>query len=136
MFLKVRGVTRYMLVIVWMISWMSGHLGKFQLSLHWMNLGNQPVEILIEDVYLLVVPSPQTSPNPEEDEQRAQAVKQERLESAELLHVRSQESQAGETSRWVSYTEYILMFIQEIRRNLKVSSNPSLLKLSTMSKSP
>ena len=101
-----------------------------------MNLGNQPVEILIEDVYLLVVPSPQTSANPEEDEQRAQAVKQERLESAELLHVRSQESQAGETSCWGSYTKYILTFIQEIRRNLKVSSNLSLPKLSTMSKSP
>src|SRR5438270_13848065 len=115
MFLKVRGLAPYM--FVWMISWMLGHLGKFQLSLHWMNLGNQPVEILIEDVYLLVVPSPQTSANPEEDEQRAQAVKQERLESAELLHVRSQESQAGETSCWGSYTKYILTFIQEIRRN-------------------
>jgi len=61
-----------------------------------MNLGNQPVEILVEDVYLLVVPSPQTSTNPEEDEQRAQAAKAERLENAELLHVRGQaEAQAG-----------------------------------------
>jgi vacuolar protein sorting-associated protein 13A/C len=74
-----------------------GHLGKFTLSLHWMNLGNQPVEILVEDVYLLVVPSPQTSTNPEEDEARAQSAKAERLENAELLHVRSQtEDQSGE----------------------------------------
>ena len=50
-----------------------------------MNLGNQPVEILVEDVYLLVVPSPQTSTDPEEDEARAQAAKAERLENAELL---------------------------------------------------
>lgn len=69
---------------------MLGHLGKFQLSLHWMNLGNQPAEILIEDIYLLVVPSPQTSTNPEEDEQRVQAAKHERLENAELLHMRGQ----------------------------------------------
>ena len=53
-----------------------------------MNLGNQPVEILIEDVYLLVVPSPQTNVNAAEEEARKQAAKAERLESAELLHVR------------------------------------------------
>ena len=99
-----------------------------------MNLGNQPVEILIEDVYLLVVPSPQTNANAEEDEQRAQAVKQERLESAELLHVRNQESQTGETSVGELF-KYFLTFSQEIQRNLKVSSNLSLPKLSTTSKS-
>jgi vacuolar protein sorting-associated protein 13A/C len=61
-----------------------------------MNLGNQPVEILVEDVYLLVVPSPQTSTNPKEDEDRAQAAKAERLENAELLHVRGQtDGQSG-----------------------------------------
>lgn len=54
-----------------------------------MNLGNQPVEVLIEDVYLLVVPSPQGEENLEEEEQRKQAAKMERLENAELLHVTS-----------------------------------------------
>ena len=62
-----------------------------------MNLGNQPVEILVEDVYLLVIPSPQTSTDPEEDAARAQAAKAERLENAELLHVRGQtDGQSGE----------------------------------------
>jgi hypothetical protein len=55
-----------------------------------MNLGNQPVEILIEDMYLLVVPSPQTNIDPEEERKRAQAAKLERLENAELLHMRGQ----------------------------------------------
>ena len=60
-------------------------------------MGNQPVEILVEDVYLLVIPSPQTSTNPEEDEARAQTTKAERLENAELLHVRGQtDGQSGE----------------------------------------
>lgn len=54
-----------------------------------MNLGNQPVEVLIEDVYLLVVPSPQGEENVAEEEQRKQAAKMERLENAELLHVSS-----------------------------------------------
>lgn len=58
-----------------------------------MNLGNQPVEILIEDVYLLVVPSSESSYDPEEEERRAQAAKAERLENAELLHVQGQAEQ-------------------------------------------
>ena len=63
-----------------------------------MNLGNQPVEILIEDVYVLVVPSTQSEYNPEEEEQRAQAAKNERLQNAELLHMRGQaESSPGMT---------------------------------------
>ena len=65
----------------------AGHLGTFTLSLHWRNLGNQPVELLIEDVYLLVVPSSQGNQDPKENEARMQAAKQERLENAELLHL-------------------------------------------------
>ena len=74
---------------------LSGHLGTFTLSLHWLNLGNQPVEILIEDVYMLVIPSPQTNVDPEEEERRAQAAKAERLENAELLHLRGQAETQG-----------------------------------------
>lgn len=92
------GVLSKMRVLFLCLKVVSGHLGKFELSLHWMNLGNQPVEILIEDVYLLVVPSPDTSSDPEEDEQRVQAAKQERLENAELLHVRGQAEAPG---NWV-----------------------------------
>ena len=78
-----------------------------------MNLGNQPVEILVEDVYLLVVPSPQTSTNPEEDEARAQAAKAERLENAELLHVRGQtESQSGERCFSVLSPSLLTILIQ------------------------
>ncbi|KAK7694663.1 hypothetical protein QCA50_001851 [Cerrena zonata] len=71
-----------------------GHLGKFTLSLHWMNLGNQPVEILIEDVYLLVVPSAEGTYDADEEEKRIQATKFERLENAELLHIQGKAEQA------------------------------------------
>lgn len=60
-----------------------------------MNLGNQPVEILIEDVYLLVVPSTESAYNAQEEEDRAQAAKAERLENAELLNIRGEGVQAG-----------------------------------------
>jgi vacuolar protein sorting-associated protein 13A/C len=68
----------------------AGHLGKLTMSLHWRNLGNQPAEILIEDLYLLVVPSPHGDDDPEESEKRAQAAKAERLRNAEILHVQAQ----------------------------------------------
>lgn len=71
-------------------SRIAGHLGKLSISLHWLNLGNQPVEVLVEDVYLLVVPSSQSVYDPEEDERRMQAAKFERLENAELLSMRGQ----------------------------------------------
>lgn len=73
----------------------SGHLGKFTLSLHWLNLGNQPVEIVIEDVYLLVTPSSASEYDEEETERRAQAAKAERLENSELLRSRSTELENG-----------------------------------------
>ncbi|KAG2062702.1 hypothetical protein BDR04DRAFT_1164758 [Suillus decipiens] len=60
------------------------------LPLSWMNPGNQLVEILIEDVYPLVVPSPQANVDPEEERQRAQAAKLERLENTELVDMRGQ----------------------------------------------
>lgn len=78
------------LIFIHLILFTSGYLGTFTLSLRWMNLGNKPVEILIEDVYLLVVPSSQKNIDPEEEEERAQAAKQERLQNAELLQLRDQ----------------------------------------------
>ncbi|KAI0669883.1 vacuolar protein sorting-associated protein 13 [Trametes maxima] len=76
-----------------------GHLGKLSISLHWMNLGNQPVEVLVEDVYLLVVPSSESTYDPEEEEKRAQEAKFERLENAELLHVRSRSDVSQDTAQ-------------------------------------
>ncbi|KAL6309957.1 vacuolar protein sorting-associated protein 13 [Sparassis latifolia] len=101
-----------------------GHLGKFTLSLHWMNLGNQPVEVLVEDVYLLVVSSSQSKYDPEEDEQRKQATKEERLQNAELLHVRgtsdvSQDSQQSE-GLVASLTTKIINNLQVTVRNIHV----------------
>ncbi|KAF9652010.1 vacuolar protein sorting-associated protein 13 [Thelephora ganbajun] len=96
-----------------------GHLGKFTLSLHWMNLGNQPVEILIEDVYLLVTPSPQGEEDPEDEANRVHAAKMERLENAELLHMRSQPEAATEDSQ--KSQGLIASLITKIVNNLQVT---------------
>ena len=86
-----------------------GHLGTFTLSLHWMNLGNQPVEILIEDVYLLVVPSSESTYDAEEEERRVQAAKFERLQNAELLHMQGQAEQ-GMTRARIEITLFSKLF--------------------------
>ncbi|THV04954.1 vacuolar protein sorting-associated protein 13 [Dendrothele bispora CBS 962.96] len=104
---------------------LEGHLGKFTLSLHWMNLGNEPVEILIEDVYLLVVPSTQSNFNPEEEEQRAQAAKLERLENAELLRVRGQAEISSDDSpqqqgMWQSLAAKIINNVQVTVKNIHI----------------
>ena len=59
------------------------------MSLHWFNLGNQPVEVLIEDLYLLVVPRKEDGEDPDELERRIQAAKLERLENAEMLKMQT-----------------------------------------------
>ncbi|KAG2159854.1 vacuolar protein sorting-associated protein 13 [Suillus bovinus] len=104
---------------------LEGHLGTFTLSLHWMNLGNQPVEILIEDVYMLVVPSPQTNIDPEEETRRALAAKLERLENAELLHMRGQVGLPSEESPqsqglWASLTAKIINNLQVTVKNIHI----------------
>ncbi|KAF5355629.1 hypothetical protein D9756_003767 [Leucocoprinus leucothites] len=101
-----------------------GHLGKFTLSLHWMNLGNQPVEILVEDIYLLVVPTAENQADPEEEEQRAQAAKAERLENAELLHMQGQAAGMQESPQsqglWESLLNKIINNVQVTVKNIHV----------------
>ncbi|KAG1730517.1 N-terminal region of Chorein, a TM vesicle-mediated sorter-domain-containing protein [Suillus paluster] len=98
-----------------------GYLGTFTLSVNWMNLGNQPVEILIEDVYLLATPSPQTNIDPDEERQRAQAAKLDRLRSTELLHMHaSSEDSSQSQGFWASLTAKIISNLQVTVKNIHV----------------
>lgn len=49
------------------------------------NLSGKPVRVLVENVYLLAVPTDSSKATPEEDAARAQAAKLEKLENAELM---------------------------------------------------
>ncbi|KAG8963047.1 hypothetical protein FRC03_003482 [Tulasnella sp. 419] len=66
-----------------------GNLGRLDMKIPFFYLGSRPVEVTIEDLYLLVVPASESKVDLEEDERRAQAAKQERLSSAELIQSRS-----------------------------------------------
>jgi hypothetical protein len=74
---------------------------------------------MIEDVYLLVVPSPQTNVDPEEEEKRAQAAKAERLENAELLNMRGQAEESTGTQCLENNKPLMTMDIQIIRHSLR-----------------
>ncbi|KAG6900136.1 hypothetical protein C0993_002481 [Termitomyces sp. T159_Od127] len=106
---------------------LQGHLGKLSLSLHWLNLGNQPVEVLVEDVYLLVVPSSETLHDLQEDEKRAHAAKLERIENAELLHMRSQtEASTQSQGLWESIIAKIINNLQITIRNIHIRYEDNL----------
>lgn len=63
-----------------------GYLGDLTLSIPWSNLKGKPVRILVENVYLLAAPkNASVEVDEEEEAQRAQAAKQEKLTNAELL---------------------------------------------------
>ncbi|TQS37082.1 hypothetical protein Golomagni_02454 [Golovinomyces magnicellulatus] len=69
-----------------------GHLGELTLRIPWSNLRGQPVQVHINDVYVLAVPKRDVEWDDEEEEAaRRYALKMEKLESAEIMRERSQE---------------------------------------------
>lgn len=96
-----------------------GHLGELTLSIPWSNLRGKPVKIDIEDVFLLAAPKEDVDYDPEEEENRAHAIKMERLESAELIRERNAEGMTQEEQRRnQSFTQ---SFITAIVDNLQIS---------------
>ena len=73
-----------------------GRIGELTLQIPWSNLRGQPVKVNIEDVFLLSAPKEEADYNVEDEEQRTQAVKLEKLESAELLKERNTEGMTQE----------------------------------------
>ncbi|CAD6910326.1 unnamed protein product [Tilletia controversa] len=63
-----------------------GYLGDLTLSIPWSNLKGKPVRVLVENVYLLAAPKNAAADfDEDEEEERAQAAKQEKLANVELL---------------------------------------------------
>lgn len=77
-----------------------GFLGDLTLSIPWSNLKGKPVRVLVENVYLLAAPK-EASAEVDEDEERerAEAAKQEKLANAELLGNTSQVGVSAEDAQ-------------------------------------
>ena len=96
-----------------------GRIGELTLQIPWSNLRGQPVKVSIEDVFLLSAPKEEADYNFEDEEQRTQAVKLEKLESAELLKERSSEGMTQEEQQKnQSFTQTLVTAIVD---NLQIS---------------
>ncbi|WFD25298.1 Vacuolar protein sorting-associated protein 13 [Malassezia nana] len=63
-----------------------GYLGQLTLSIPWSNLKGKPVRVLVENVSLLAAPrDASVAIDEEEEDKRAQAVKQQKLAQSEIL---------------------------------------------------
>ena len=101
------------------VNVVEGHLGQLTMSIPWTNLRGKPVRVSIEDVFLLAAPKEDADYNEEEEAERANAVKLEKLENAELLKSRNTEGMSQEEQqKSQSFTESVTTAIVD---NLQVS---------------
>jgi vacuolar protein sorting-associated protein 13A/C len=101
------------------INVVEGHLGALTLTIPWSNLRGQPVKVYIEDVFLLAAPKEDAEYDEEEEERRRQAVKIEKLDSAEMLKERNEEGLSQEEQKKSqSFTESL---VSTIVNNLQIT---------------
>lgn len=81
------------------VNVVEGHLGQLTMSIPWSNLKGKPVEVKIEDVFLLAAPKEDAAWDEEEEAKRAHTVKMEKLENAELLKQRNTEGLSSEEQK-------------------------------------
>ncbi|KAG0313845.1 hypothetical protein BGZ97_009846 [Linnemannia gamsii] len=97
-----------------------GYLGELTLSIPWANLKNKPVKVYINNLYLLCVPKGESEYNPDEEAARAQALKEDRLENAELLNTKPTTGMDDEEKKNATFLNQL---ITKVVDNLQVSIN-------------
>ncbi|KAG8691548.1 hypothetical protein FRC11_001538 [Ceratobasidium sp. 423] len=100
---------------------LEGYVGTFTLTIPWQNITGRPVEVYIEDVYLLAVPAAESAFDPAEDEERKQATKQERLNAAEIVRVRGQMADASTTNDSQQHQGLIESITGRIVNNVQIT---------------
>ncbi|CAO3579446.1 unnamed protein product [Absidia cylindrospora] len=76
------------------IDVIEGNLGELTLSIPWSNLKTKPVKVHIRNVYLLAAPKTETTVTLKDEEERAQQMKQQKLEAAELFEASKHDSKS------------------------------------------
>lgn len=101
------------------INVVEGHLGQLTVKIPWSNLRGQPVQVYIEDVFVLAAPKEDAEWDEEEEERRKQAVKIEKLDSAEMLKDRNAEGMSQEEQqKSQSFTDSL---VTKIVDNLQIT---------------
>lgn len=100
------------------INVVEGHLGTLTITIPWSNLRAQPVKAFIEDVFLLAAPKEDAEYDEEEEERRLQALKIEKLDSAEMLKDQTKDGMSQEEQqKSQSFTESL---VTKIVDNLQI----------------
>ncbi|KAG0208228.1 hypothetical protein BGX33_006369 [Mortierella sp. NVP41] len=97
-----------------------GYLGELTLSIPWANLKNKPVKVYINNLYLLCVPKGESEYDPDEEAARAQALKEDRLENAELLSTKPSSGMDDEEKKNATFLNQL---ITKVVDNLQISIN-------------
>ena len=113
------------------VNVVEGHLGHLTMSIPWANLRGKPVRVSIDEVFLLAAPKEDAEYNEEEEARRANDVKMEKLENAELLKQRnteglSQEEQQKSQSFIESLTTAIVDNLQVSIKNIHIRYEDSI----------
>ncbi|QRV76706.1 vacuolar protein sorting-associated protein 13 [Ceratobasidium sp. AG-Ba] len=100
---------------------LEGYVGTFTLTIPWQNITGKPVEVFIEDVYLLAVPAAESAFDPAENEERKQATKQERLSAAEIVRMKGQAADLSEKNTSQEQQGLIESMTTRIVNNVQVT---------------
>ncbi len=97
-----------------------GYLGDLTLSIPWSNLKGKPVRVLVENVFLLAAPKAASADvDLDEEQEREQAAKQEKLANAELLGRNNALAKSGEdANKTESFTSSL---VTKIVDNLQIT---------------
>lgn len=95
-----------------------GHLGELNVQIPWSNLKNRPFKIVIQDMFLLAEPRLDEEYDAEDEEERAQALKREKLANLEILSRNTAPLSVEDQQKTQSFTE---SFVNKIVDNLQVT---------------
>ncbi|TPX30777.1 hypothetical protein SmJEL517_g05746 [Synchytrium microbalum] len=94
-----------------------GNLGELILQIPWNDLKNTPVRVLVNNLYILARPRGESDYDPDEEEERLQAVKKEKIEAINILSQSKNIEPENEKQR----DSFINSLVTKIVNNLQIS---------------
>ncbi|TPX42076.1 hypothetical protein SeMB42_g05292 [Synchytrium endobioticum] len=94
-----------------------GYLGELILKIPWNDLKNTPVRVFVNNLYILAQPRGETGYDPDEEEERAQNVKREKLENINMLNQTKNVEPENEKQR----ESFVESLVTKIVNNLQMT---------------
>nr|XP_045011553.1 vacuolar protein sorting-associated protein 13A isoform X2 [Jaculus jaculus] len=94
-----------------------GHIGNLQLVIPWKNLYTQPVEAILEEIYLLIVPSSRIKYDPLKEEKQLLEAKQQELKRIEEAKQKVVDQEKPREEKQDTFAEKL---VTQIIKNLQV----------------